>query len=521
MTHYLLVLLASTLTRTTTAAFYYPDPQSHLLEHILVDNWGAYASNFSSAITPCTNYVSQRGSTGLNSGRTTAAQWMRVLFHDFITANVSAGTGGIDASIGFETSREENKGSAFNDSFAFWAPYVNEYVPMADLVALGTVMSNNLCGSRLMPYQPGRIDATAAGHTTGVPAPETDLEETLLFFDRAGFNETDSIALTACGHTLGSVHHGGFPEVVDDSTVTPTNTNGGANFDSTRGIFDPLVVSEYLSSTGEKGGPLVTSFNVSSRSDLRLYESDGNATMQALLKQGDGFLDTCVDLFKKVVNTVPSHVTLKEEIQLMEVKPVNVTFGFDKDDKLILTGTIRILTPAGSRSPKTLEFSIAGKSYNLQSDPETGTSVFGRSGSEYGTLSYFSFSIPGSKARKETSFSVLGHSFSLQSETFIYPDTTMINGAIVNASIATSTSTECGNLKVTIAVPYKQQGTLAPKVQSQQITLNSKSVEKDGFKICSGIAELENVPTGLVSLKVFTDGKVADVLLVNGGAAGW
>jgi hypothetical protein len=38
---------------------------------------------------------------------------------------VSAGTGGVDASIGFETAREENKGSAFNDSFTFWRPFVN------------------------------------------------------------------------------------------------------------------------------------------------------------------------------------------------------------------------------------------------------------------------------------------------------------------------------------------------------------------------------------------------------------
>ena len=111
---------------TTRAAFYYPTPALSFLEHILVDNWGAYASNFSSAITPCTNYVSQTGTTGSNSGRTTAAQWMRAMFHDFITANVSAGTGGIDASIGFETAREENKGSAFNDSFSFWRPFVGE-----------------------------------------------------------------------------------------------------------------------------------------------------------------------------------------------------------------------------------------------------------------------------------------------------------------------------------------------------------------------------------------------------------
>ena len=49
-------------------------------------------------------------------------------FHDFVTANTTAGTGGIDASIGFETLREENKGSAMNDSFTFWRPFMNQAV---------------------------------------------------------------------------------------------------------------------------------------------------------------------------------------------------------------------------------------------------------------------------------------------------------------------------------------------------------------------------------------------------------
>jgi len=99
---------------------------------------------------------------------------------------------------------------------------------VADLVALGTVMSNNLCGGRMMEYKAGRVDALSAGVTTGVPAPETDLDTTLLYFERAGFDRTDAIGLTACGHTLGSVHHGGFPDVVDATAVTPNNTNGQA-----------------------------------------------------------------------------------------------------------------------------------------------------------------------------------------------------------------------------------------------------------------------------------------------------
>ncbi|KAI4705879.1 hypothetical protein J4E81_000764 [Alternaria sp. BMP 2799] len=354
----------------TRAAFYYPTPALSFLEHILVDNWGAYASNFSSAITPCTNYVSQTGTTGRNSGRTTAAQWMRVMFHDFITANVSAGTGGIDASIGFETAREENKG-------------------MADLVALGTVMSNNLCGGAQMPFRPGRVDATEAGKTTGVPAPETDLEETLLFFERAGFDKVDAIGLTACGHTLGSVHHGGFPEAVDESFVTPNNTNGGSNFDTTRGVFDPNILGEYLNGTGNRGGPLVMSYNDTMNSDKRLYESDKNATMQALFAQGTGFLATCAELMGRAINTVPAGIQLSEPITVMQVKPVNVTYDFSKDGKLTLSGKIRILTPAGSSSPRSLTLRVSDDETELEAEAETGSSVFGRSDGEYGTTTLF------------------------------------------------------------------------------------------------------------------------------------
>lgn len=125
----LAVSLLAAATKPAAAMFYYPNPAVSRLEHILVDNWGAYASNFSSAITPCDNYVTEVGLPAINSRRTTSAQWMRVAFHDFANADVTAGTGGVDASIGFETHRDENTGSAFNDSFTFWQPFVNEFVP--------------------------------------------------------------------------------------------------------------------------------------------------------------------------------------------------------------------------------------------------------------------------------------------------------------------------------------------------------------------------------------------------------
>lgn len=215
---------------------------------------------------------------------------------------------------------------------------------MADLVALGTVTSLANCGGLFVPYRGGRIDATSAG-AFGVPEPETDLEETLAEFANTGFSAADSIGLTACGHSLGRVHHGGFPQVVPESAVTPNNTAGGIDLDSTRTTFDIAIVEEYLGGYGQRGGPLVTSDNVTVRSDLRLYESDGNATMRMLGQSKEYFFSTCNTLFERMINTVPEEVELSEIIQPMPVKPVNVTFDISNTmgtPAFTLSGYIRV-----------------------------------------------------------------------------------------------------------------------------------------------------------------------------------
>ena len=86
----------------------------------------------------------------------------------------------------------------------------------------------------------------------------------------------------------------------------------------------------------------MTSFNVSSRSDLRLYESDNNATMIALANQGERFLDTCVTLLERMINTVPKDVSLSDVITPIDVKPINATLDFDTAGNLIFSGYIRV-----------------------------------------------------------------------------------------------------------------------------------------------------------------------------------
>lgn len=47
---------------------------------------------------------------------------------DFVTANIYSSSGGLDASIGFETSRAENVGPAFSDSLTFFSFFFNQKV---------------------------------------------------------------------------------------------------------------------------------------------------------------------------------------------------------------------------------------------------------------------------------------------------------------------------------------------------------------------------------------------------------
>jgi hypothetical protein len=86
----------------------------------------------------------------------------------------------------------------------------------------------------------------------------------------------------------------------------------------------------------------VTSFNVSSRSDLRLYESDNNVTMIALGRQGAGFLNTCIGLLQRMIETVPKSVVLSDIVTPMEVKPINASLDFDTKGNIVFSGYIRV-----------------------------------------------------------------------------------------------------------------------------------------------------------------------------------
>ncbi|KAF7342734.1 Peroxidase [Mycena sanguinolenta] len=308
----------------SAAVFNWPDPLLDSLDDTLYRQAFALVSLLATDCAP-------------RDDTTVAAQWLRLAYHDTATHNSTTGTGGLDASIAFEFTRSQDVGLGMLESLQDFLGPQNEYVGMADIIAIGAVNAVAGCGGPVIPFRGGRIDATEAGPAT-VPEPQQDLDSHIASFKAQGFNETEMIALVACGHSLGGVRQVDFPLIVTEDVP-----NGIQTFASTVG-FDNTIVHEYLNGTTEN--VLVVGSNITTRSDLRIFSSDGNATMQSenlhSLASPDTFNQVCADLIERMINTVPSTVTLTDPIEPFDFKVWN-TILFPRSGSLAFLATLRII----------------------------------------------------------------------------------------------------------------------------------------------------------------------------------
>ncbi|KAJ7609161.1 heme peroxidase [Roridomyces roridus] len=196
------LLLALYLFQPAALAYIWPNPPIDGLEDAYTISSGFGALGIVDDVTPCT-----LGPAG--SGRQTSAEWLRTAYHDMATYDSATGLGGLDASIGFETNRPENMGTAFNTTMSFFNVTQTNHMSFSDILAVGVILAIKNCGGPSIPFRPGRIDATEAG-PSGVPQPTESLETHISEFARQGFNATEMIGLVACGHTLGGVHQVDF-----------------------------------------------------------------------------------------------------------------------------------------------------------------------------------------------------------------------------------------------------------------------------------------------------------------------
>ncbi|KAJ7876179.1 heme peroxidase [Mycena olivaceomarginata] len=258
---------------------------------------------------------------------TVAAQWLRIAFHDFATYDMETKNGGLDASIIFELDRPQNIGLGMRRSLVDFLSSPTEYVGMADVIAMGAIMSVVGCGR-------GRIDTHEPGPET-VPEPQQNLTSHIEAFKRLGFNETEMIALLACGHSLGGVRQIDFPLI-----VTPDLPVGVA-FQAPIG-FNNSIVHEYLDSTTIN--VLEVGKNITTRSDLRIFSSDGNVTMKRLASP-EVFNQECINLIGRMIDTVPSTVKLTDPVEPIDYK-VQKTMLFPSNGSLAFLATLRVEYPS-------------------------------------------------------------------------------------------------------------------------------------------------------------------------------
>lgn len=211
--------ITSTAFKVAGDGYTWPNDKVDLLEHMLYEHSGFHVNSPASFVAPC-------GRVPFGPGRSGSAEWLRTAYHDMANANVTAGTGGVDASIGFELDRDENPGKGFNETLFNLRDFMTARTSMADLIAMGAVFAVGGCsgGKVEIPFRGGRIDAINAG-PTGVPKPEESIDSHIASFDRQGFTRDEMIGLVACGHTLGGVHGVDFPQIVTVVNDTVSNSH--------------------------------------------------------------------------------------------------------------------------------------------------------------------------------------------------------------------------------------------------------------------------------------------------------
>jgi hypothetical protein len=273
-----------------------------------------------------------------NPGRQTAAEWLRAAFHDISTHDSVAGTGGLDASIMFETEREENVGAAFNGTLGFMVGFHTVKSSAADLLALGVVTLLETCGGPQLPFRVGRVDAREAG-PDGVPRPEEALSTHVDRFAKAGFNTSDMITMVACGHTLGGLHGNNFPNITGNSSEL--NFVHFENKTDSFAQFDNAVVTEYF--TGTSTNLLLVGANDTTNSDKRVFGADGNITMQGLSDPAE-FRRQCQSILARMIDTVPASVQLTNPITPFDIKPYINTLALNGNNRLDFVGRIRVRT---------------------------------------------------------------------------------------------------------------------------------------------------------------------------------
>ncbi|KAJ3030706.1 UNVERIFIED_CONTAM: hypothetical protein HDU68_008095 [Siphonaria sp. JEL0065] len=209
-----------------------------------------------------------------------AALWLRAIFHDAGTFDASDSSGGLDVSL--ITPNETNNLEANGG--------------LADMLALGGIVTVATCGGPQVPFKTGRASITVPNDVAGKLPHDafSPLSTIKAGFLRMGLTDVDMLVSTTGSHSLGGAHTAISPNITKEE-FTP--------FDSTTGVFDNDIFKKVL--TGNCVIPIDC-----------LFAKDPE--LLPLIQQLSTF---CIDLFDLVLNIDPVSIFIKQHSDLTKIAP--------------------------------------------------------------------------------------------------------------------------------------------------------------------------------------------------------
>ncbi|RYO80388.1 hypothetical protein DL762_007660 [Monosporascus cannonballus] len=500
----LLLLLAS-----QGLAYTWPDAKVDHLEALLYQQQQYHGSLVGSDVRWCFLTTFDLDELRAISGRLTAAEWIRVAYHDMATADVEAGTGGLDASISFETDRGENGGPAFNSTMRQLYLSHSAKSSMADLIAMSAVLAVGGCsnGKVWLDYRGGRIDATEA-EPLGVPEPHQGLEEHTEIFRRQGFNQEEMIGLVACGHSVGGVHGSVFPQIVP-VVEGPGNEASLHPFDSTAATFDNHVAVEFTENSTQNA--LAFGHNEITRSDHRIFTADGGNIISRMAQDNDFYLTTCKNLLERMIDTVPKNVELSDVIEPIVTKPDYMNIVVNEDGTLFVRGEVRtIQDEAIDRDSRqvVVHLNVGDKKVSAETTWNGESLPFHENRPSFDWwgfnatvpiaqgLSFDVEIIDGGDSKLETNG---GNGFPLQTDII----TTDREIRTETDSIKILDEANFDSVTLSVDVPHAQQNSLVPRIEPTPVEMKKTGVlEGTGYSLYSASLDFGAAFQGLLSYDV-------------------
>lgn len=181
------------------------------------------------------------------------------------------------------------------------------------------------------------------------------------------------------------------------------------------------------------------------------------------------FRTKCFDLFERMINTVPSTVTLSDPVTPLTWKSVNVIMDISSVGQVSVSGLIRNLYTT-TTPPDTVSYtttSAAGNSSTLTTDTTSGNGT-----SLFGNTTYWPFNTTIEQGTTSLNFEDV--SYPINDDIFILPAQSLVNSTAVSVDLRAAALTSLaanGSMTGVLYVPTAVEGAINNAIQNVTVSM--------------------------------------------------